>query len=139
MKKFLLAGVLSLVVLTGCGKKEVVTCKNTQTTMGVNLEAVIKVELENNKFVKMNLTMDAILPESYLSQKQTFVKSFEKSYASYEEKYGVKPVITESDTGVNVSVEMTGEQAKKYSGSNDDKATRQDVIDLFSKQGYTCE
>lgn len=139
MKKLVLAGVLSLVVLTGCGKKETITCKQTQTMMGVDLEAVVKVNIEGNRFKSINMTIDAILPEKYMSQKQTFVKSFEKSYASFETKYGVKPVISESDKGVNVKADMTAEQAKKFSGSNNDKATRKDVIDTFTKQGYTCE
>ena len=37
MKKVLMASLLSLVVLTGCGKKETITCTQTQTTMGVSL------------------------------------------------------------------------------------------------------
>jgi len=77
--------------------------------------------------------------KKYMSQKQTFVKSFEKSYASFETKYGVKPVISETDKGVSIKADMTAEQAKKFSGSNNDKATRKDVIDTFTKQGYTCE
>ena len=139
MKKVLLAGVLSLVVLTGCGKKETITCTQTQTTMGVTLDAVVKVDLEGNRFKGIDMTIDSILPEKYLDQKDTFVKSFEKQYASFESKYGVKPVVSESDEGVKVTASMSAEQAKKFSGSNDDKATRKDVIDTFGKQGYTCK
>ncbi len=130
---------MSLVVLTGCGKKETITCTQTQSMMGVDLEAVIKVDLENNHFKGIDMTIDAILPESYLSQKDVFVKSFEKSYADFETKYGVKPVISESDKGVNVKASMSAEQAKKFSGSNNDKATRKEVVETFTKQGYTCE
>ena len=139
MKKVLLAGILSLVVLTGCGKKETITCTQSQSTMGVKLEAVVKVELEGNKFKGIDMVIDAILPEKYMDQKDTFVKSFEKQYASFESKYGVKPVVSESEQGVKVTANMSAEQAKKFSGSNNDKATRKDVIDTFGKQGYTCE
>lgn len=139
MKKVLLAGVLSLVVLTGCGKKETVTCTQTQSMMGVKLEAVVKVDLEGNKFKGIDMVIDAILPEKYLDQKDTFVKSFEKQYANFDKQYGVKPVVSESDQGVRVTANMSAEQAKKFSGSNNDKATRKDVIDTFGKQGYTCE
>ena len=139
MKKVLLAGILSLVVLTGCGKKETITCKQTQTMMGVDLEAVVNVDLENNHFKGIHMTIDAILPEKYMSQKDTFVKSFEKSYASFETKYGVKPVISESDKGVNVTADMSAEQAKKFSGSNNTRTSRKEVVETFTKQGYTCE
>ena len=139
MKKILLAGILSLVVLTGCGKKETITCTQTQSMMGVKLEAVVKVDLEGNKFKGIDMVIDAILPEKYLDQKDTFVKSFEKQYANFESKYGVKPVVSESEQGVKVTANMSAEQAKKFSGSNNDKATRKDVIDTFGKQGYTCE
>ena len=84
MKKVLMASLLSLVVLTGCGKKETITCTQTQTTMGVTLEAVVKVDLEGNRFKGIDMTIDAILPEKYLDQKDTFVKSIEKQYASFE-------------------------------------------------------
>ena len=139
MKKVLLAGILSLVMLTGCGKKETITCTQSQTMMGVKIEAVMKVSLEGNHFQNIDMQVDAILPETYLSQKDVFVKSFEKSYADYEKKYGVKPTISETDQGVRVTANMTAEQAVKFSGSANTKATRKEVVETFSKQGYTCE
>jgi len=139
VKKLFLASILSLVLLTGCGKKEVITCTQSQTMMGVKIEAVMKIELEGNHFQNIDMQVDAILPETYLSKKDVFVKSFEKSYADYEKKYGVKPNISETDEGVRVTANMTAEQAVKFSGSANTKATRKEVIDTFSKQGYTCE
>ena len=139
MKKVLLAGILSLVMLTGCGKKETITCTQSQSMMGVKIEAVMKVSLEGNHFQNIDMQVDAILPESYLDKKDVFVKSFEKSYADYEKKYGVKPSISETDQGVRVTANMTAEQAVKFSGSANTKATRKEVVDTFSKQGYTCE
>ena len=139
MKKVFLTSILSLLLLTGCGKKETITCTQSQSMMSVKLEAVMKITLEGNHFKNIDMQVDAILPESYLNKKDTFVKSFEKSYADYEQKYGVKPIISETDKGVKVTANMTDEQAVKFSGSANTKATKKDVIDTFSKQGYTCE
>lgn len=139
MKKILMASLLSLVILTGCGKKETITCTQSQSMMGVKLESVVKVDIEGNKFKGLNMEVDAILPESYLSRKQTFIDSFEKQYANFETKYGVKPVVSESDKGVKVEMNMTAEQAKEFSGSKNDKATRKDVIETFGKQGFDCK
>jgi len=139
VKKVLLASILSLVVLTGCGKKEVITCTQTQSMMGVSLEAEMKITLEGNHFKNIDMKVDANLPESYLDKKDVFVKSFEKSYANYEKQYGVKPTISQTDKGVRVTANMTEEQAVKFSGSANTKATKKEVIETFSKQGYTCE
>ena len=69
MKKAIVASMLALLVLTGCGKKETVECTNTQKSYGVELDSKITVELNNNKFVNLVMTIDAILPESYFQKK----------------------------------------------------------------------
>ena len=139
MKKYFVIGIASLAILTGCGKKEVVECTNNQKVSGVEMNTVLKAELQGNKFKKINMTIDAVLPESMQSKKDTFVKTFERQYSSFETTYGVKPVVSETSNGVKIDFEMTAEQAKKFSGSKNDKATRKDVIEIFEKQGYTCK
>ena len=139
MRKVLVAGILSLVVLTGCGKKQTITCTQSQKTMGIEIEQVIRIDLEGNKFKEINMPIDAILPDTYINRKQTFVTSFEKQYANFESLYGVKPEVSESDKGVKVTANMSAEQAKKFSGSNNTKTSRKEVIETFEKQGYTCK
>ena len=93
MKKIFLISIISLTVLTGCGKKEVVECTNTKSVFGVEMNTVLKAELQGNRFKKINMTIDAVLPESMQSKKDVYVQSFEKQYASFEKNYGcnVKP------------------------------------------------
>ena len=119
-------------------KKDLITCTQTQTMMGVNLNAVMTISLENEKFKYIDMKIDAILPEKYINQKATFVTSFEKSYADYEKKYGIKPLVSETDKGVRVTAYMTDEQARNFSGSTNMQTTRTEVINTFSKQGYSC-
>ena len=139
MKKFIVPAALSLLLLTGCGKEEKVVCTNNQKSFGVEMNTTLNVELKNNNFVSMDMTIEAILPENLLDQKQTFIDSFEKQYQGFEDEYGVQPKVSETDKGAKIDLEMTAEQAKEFYGSNDTKATRKEVIEEFEKQGFTCE
>ena len=139
MKKLVLAGVLSLLVLTGCGKKETVVCTNIQSTSGIDLNTSVNVYLENSRFKGLDMVIDIIVPDSMLSRKDVLVSALEKQYQSFETKYGVTPKTTETDNAAKVTMEMTAEQAKEFSGSNNDRATRKDVIEIFGKQGFECK
>ena len=120
-------------------KQETIVCEQTQSTMDVDLNAVVKVNLENNNFKGINMKIDVVLPEKFINQKQTFIKSFERQYASFETNYGVKPVISETDKGLNVKVDMTAEQAKEFSESEDLGTSREEIIESFTSEGYICK
>ena len=107
--------------------------------MDVDLNAVVKVNLENNNFKGINMKIDVVLPEKFINQKQTFIKSLERQYASCETNYGVKPVISETDKGLNVKVDMTAEQAKEFSESEDLGTSREEIIESFTSEGYICK
>lgn len=139
MKKIVLAGVLSVLFLTGCGKKETIVCTNKQDTPGINFKKTVNVYLENSRFKRLDMVVDTIISDSMLSRKNEIVSALEKQYQSFETKYGVTPKTTETDNGAKVTMEMTAEQAKEFSGSNNDKATRKDVIEIFGKQGFECK
>ena len=138
MKKVLfgvIAFALSLLLLTGCGgKTETITCTYDQTVSTVQLNSKVIITLVDSKF-----DIEAILPENLMSSKKTFLDSFNTQYASFESEYGVKPVITETDTGILVTIKMNGEQAKKYSGSSNLKTSREEVIKEFEKQKFKCK
>lgn len=139
MKKIVLAGVLSVLFLTGCGKKETIVCTNKQDTPGINFKKTVNVYLENSRFKGLDMVVDTIISDSMLSRKNEIVSALEKQYQSFETKYGVTPKTTETDNGAKVTMEMTAEQAKEFSGSNNDRATRKDVIEIFGKQGFECK
>jgi len=139
MKKIILPAIISLVLLTGCGKEEKIVCTNNQSSYGVEMNTTLNVQLKNNNFVSMDMTIEAILPENYLSQKQIFIENFEQQYEGFEETYGVQPKVSETDTGAKIDLEMTAEQAKDFYGNGSTKATRKEVIEEFEKQGFTCK
>lgn len=138
MKKILLSAALSLVLLTGCGSTETITCTQSQTSFGIEMNQVINVEIKGNNFVSMDITIDAILPESLLSQKSTYIDKLETTYASMEKKLGAKPVTTETEKGAQIKYEMNAEQAKKFAGTSNTKLSKKELITTFEKQGYKC-
>lgn len=139
MKKALICGILSLVLLTGCGKAEKIECTNSQKTAGTEMNTVLNVEIKGNDFVSLNMEIDMILPENLLSQKTILVQQLEKQYAGFEKQYGAQPITKETDKGAKVTFEMTKEQAKKFYGNSSTKVTKKEVIATFEKQGFSCK
>lgn len=139
MKKLVLAGVLSLIVLTGCGKKETVVCTMTNKMNGITVDTTANISLNGSRFAGMNVEYDIILPESIQSNKQATISLLEKTYKSYGEKVGATIETTETEKGAKVTLNMTAEQAKNFSGSKNDKASKKDVIEIYGKQGFECK
>jgi len=140
MKKLFLAGLISLFFLTGCGKTEMVVCKSNEKSFDVEINSVLNIELKGDKLSKMDMKIDAILPESYLSQKQVFIDSLKKQYENFDEKYGIQPNIIETDAGAQIKFEMTDEQAKNFYGDDiNTETSKSEIIEELEKQGFTCE
>lgn len=139
MKKILLVGVLSLVVITGCGKKQTITCTNEKKYPLYQVNTSLKIKLEGNQFSSMDMTMDAILSDTVLSKKEEFNKKFEEEYAKFATKFGVDPKVSEIDKGTRIELNMTAQQAKEFSGSKNTKTSKKEVIETFEKQGFTCK
>ena len=137
MKKLFL--ILWLLILTGCGKKEIIICTNNKKMNEINLNSKINVFIDSSRFKKLEIEVDIIVPEPLLNQKELIIKGVEEKYKKLGDKYNSTPVTTETDNGAKLTMEMTAEQAKEFSGSKNDKATRQDVIDIFGKQDFECK
>lgn len=138
MKKLVLAGVLSLLVLTGCGKKETVVCTQNQNASGSEIDAIINVYLEGSRFRGLDMNIDIVVPESMQSYKKMLVNALETQYKNMVDDIGVMPETTETEKGAKITMEMTAEQAKEYSGGKD-KITKKEVIDIYTKQGFECK
>lgn len=139
MKKLIIPGILSLMLLTGCGKEETIVCTNNQEIETIKMNTTLNVKLKNNNFVNMDMTIEEILPEELLDQKQIFIDEFENAYEGFEKEYGVQPIVSETESGARIDFNMTVEQAKEFYGSDDTRATRKEVIEEFESQGFSCK
>ena len=153
MKKFLLAG-LMVVLLTGCGetektenpktetenpKTEKVECTYEQNISGVEMNTFVDVILKDGQFHSLDMELEAILTENLLSQKEVFVNSIVSEYEGFEEEYGVKPQVNETDKGVEVELNMSAEQAAEFYGFTNLKASKSEFVKEFESQGFTCK
>ena len=118
---------------------ETVVCTQSQNTSGVALNATVNVYLDDSRFKGLDMEINIVVPDSMMSQKSTLVNALEQQYKTFETTYGVKPQTIETQNGAKVTMNMSADQAKKFSGSQNDKATRQDVIREFGKQGFSCK
>ena len=139
MKKFVAILFVSILFLTGCGKSEKVVCTTSQTMYGIEMSSELNVYLKDSNFDKMDMTIDIVIPDSLMSRKADLVEALESQYADFETQYGVKPVTKETDKGAKISMNMNKDQAVKFSGSNDTKATKKQVIETFEAQGFSCK
>ena len=138
MKKLLVTSFLAIILLTGCGKTQKVKCTLDQSSYGIDMNTELIVEIKGENFSKMEMVVEAELPESLLSQKEMFITSLESQYAGFEAEYGVEPKVTETDKGAKVELKMTAKQAEDFYGNVDKKVTRKEVIEEFESQGFTC-
>ena len=53
MKKILFLSILSLFLLTGCGKSNTITCTGTQDEDSIKVKSEIKAEIKDNKVTKI--------------------------------------------------------------------------------------
>lgn len=138
MKKVVLTGMLSLLLLTGCGSTQKVECTMSKKSFGVEMNTVLDVELQGSKFKNLDMTIEAVLPESAMSNKELFIDQLETQYAGFESQYGAQPKVEETDNGAKIKFQMSSEQAEKFYG-NTGKVTKKEVIEEFEKQGFECK
>ena len=58
MKKILFLSILSLFLLTGCGKSDTITCTGTQDEDTIKVKSEIKAEIKDNKVTNVTAKME---------------------------------------------------------------------------------
>lgn len=118
---------------------ETVVCTQKQTVSGATLDSTVNVYLGDSKFKGLDMEINIVIPESMASYKDILIETLNNQYKTFETQYGVKPNVFTTSNGAKVTMNMTADQAKDFSGSQNDSATRQEVIDVFGKQGFACK
>ncbi len=135
MKKLVLTSVLSLLVLTGCGEKETIVCTQNKKISDIELNDTVKVYIEDSKFKGLDREVDVIIPEILKKQKSELISKIEDMYKQPETTLNA----IETEQGAKITINMTTEQAKKISESQNDKTTKKDVIETYENEGFKCE
>ena len=141
MKKYLsivLVAIFALVI-TGCGSKQTIKCSMSQSTTGYKMTSDIDISLKDSKFDNMNMVINVTIDDSYLSYKDMLVSSLESEFSGFEQAYGAKVSIKDTDKGAKITISMNREEAEKFYGSKAEKITKKEVIEEFEGQGYSCK
>ncbi|MCI8544837.1 MAG: hypothetical protein HFH09_01240 [Bacilli bacterium] len=125
--KWLVASLLVLLTMTGCGSKSL-TCTSETNSLGMEMKSTISSEFKGDKLNSMKVTVDVKLPESMMSQKKTIMESFEKENTVKEAK------VKETKDGFKVE----GSADAKSLGT-DNNAKYDDVKKTLESAGYKCK
>ncbi len=146
--KILLAVVAVGVFLTGCGKKETLTCTNTQTASGVSMDQKVEVTFNGKdvEYIKMNVDSKAttdVIKKNW----SVFASTLDKQYPN-EDKNGIK-VTTKNNKDkytYDISIEIDLNKADKKSLSKynlgdiaNAKGSLKEVKESAEKSGFTCK
>ena len=140
MKKIILPMLVALFILTGCGSNsQTVKCSQSTSSFYGKMESNIVVTIKNSKFNNFVMEVNINLDDAYASQKSQFISQLESQYKSFEQQYGAKLSLKETDKGAKITVTMDGKQAEDFYGKDETKVTKKDVIDEFEGQGFSCK
>ncbi len=140
MKKLFLPLLIAIFLVTGCGSSsQVVKCTISQDMSGAEMKGSLNVGIKNSEFDYIKMEMEVIVDDSYKSYKDLLVSSLESEFEGYEERYGAKVSIKDTDDGAKVTISMNKDEAEKFYGKDSKKITKKDVIEVFEDQGFTCK
>lgn len=125
--KLVLLSLVTILVLTGCGKKEL-TCTMSQTQNGVKMDSEVVIEFDGKTVEDMNMTMDVEIPESLQEQKELLKSSFEAQTFKVEE----------SEKGFKLTADAESKFFKDLK-LGESKASYDDTKEALEAQGFTCK
>ncbi len=125
MRKSALLIILTFVlILTGCGKKKMVTCSmSKEFEVGYKLEAKVSGELKDGNVEGAKLKMTMTFDDEKLAQSS--YENLQKEYMDETDKVDI------NIKGKVITITEDMEQIEAVA--------KQDFIDVYQEDGYTCE
>lgn len=125
--KLVLLSLITVLVLTGCGKKEL-TCTMSQTENNIKMDSTVVVNFDGKTVEDMNMTMDVEIPETLQSQKETLKNFYEQATFKVED----------TDKGLRLTADKDSTFFKDLK-LGESKANYDDTKDALEAQGFTCK
>lgn len=125
--KWILASLLVLFTLTGCGQKGL-TCTTETSSTGMEMKSTVTAKFKGDKLNSMKVSVDVTLPDSLKEQKKTMMESFKNDSTVKNAK------IEETKNGFK----LEGSANAKDLGT-DDNAKYDDVKKALENSGYKCK
>lgn len=135
-RKLLALGLVSMLVLTGCGKKLTCTKTSDSDDMKSTEKIVLKYDSKGEEVKSGTMTGTIKVSDDYKDYLETMKKSFDKSYED-RKGYTASAKISGNTLKVKVSFKTSkmSDDDKKYLGYDNYKDTKADLED----SGYKCK
>ncbi len=145
MKKlmFLSFLVLTLSIVSGCGREKILTCTKSEDSVGMTMNQNIITTFKGNKLTKINMSIDVIVDDQYKSQIETIESSLKSQFSNYENQKGITFKTSSKDKTVNLNIiadlknidSKTKEKLEMAEAGEKYKNVKAD----FENDGYKCK
>jgi uncharacterized lipoprotein YehR (DUF1307 family) len=127
--KIVLLSLVSVLVLSGCGKKEL-TCTMDSSTAGMTTKTTVDIKLDGSTLDSMNVALDVTIPDEYKDQKDQIIENLKASDESFK--------VSETKNGVKLTA---GSDSKYFENFDlkDKKVDYDEVKEVFEKAGFECK
>lgn len=153
MKKFgmLFLGLVAVVLVTGCGTKEInqkLVCTSTQNEEGMSVEQVISMTFKNDRINHMKMDVNTKITDDTIKENwAAFTESMDEQNVETD-KDGVSLKVTKDDQNYEYKVTLDIDiqnasnealEAQGFADLKDDNSTLEDNKKSAEKDGFTCE
>lgn len=148
-KKLIFLGLVSLLILTGCGtKEETLTCTNNQTQNGVSVDQNITMTFKNSKINLVKMVVDSKAKDDNLKENwSVFVSAMDKQYKDKkEEGITLKVNNDEKNYSYKISLDIdlekvSNDSLKEYNLTSITKSNEslKEVQKSAEKEGFKCK
>lgn len=134
MKRKLLLLVISMLLVTGCGKTKNLQCTLEQKAQGATTTSVMNINFNGNKAKDITLDISIDYTDEYASYADTFKQTLESQRSSLE-KVGYKVEITSKGNSQKLKATGTGDSLDSSEATGSYDATKKSL----ENSGYTCK
>lgn len=135
MKRLVL--VIILLLVTGCGESSI-NCIKEQKRDYITINQNMLLNFKGKKLENAKYDISATLIDKYKDSSTHLTDILKSEFLSFEKDYGIKLNVQNSDASTKISMDITKENFDKIYISDKTKSSKDNIIELFQKNGYTC-
>lgn len=139
---------VSVLFVTGCGSEKTLTCSQTQSVSGVDIEQKVVMNFKKDKLSKLKMSVNSKATSDLVKKNwDVFASTLEKQY-NKKSLDGIK-LTKENDKknySYNISIDIDLAKASKsslseynLSGIANDNSSMAEIKKDAEKDGYTCK
>ncbi len=144
MKKVSLTAFLLILFVTGCGKKQPLTCQKTETNdNGIVLSQDVKINFKEDIVTEVSLESTVKVTEEQKAYLEEAASSLETAMEKYKDRNGITYKSEKSSDSIKIVLKekmaSISESDKEELGINYGKQSISAVKQGFEEQGFNCK